>query len=732
MDLIFFLKALLRKKWVIIICTLAGFSAALLFTFTKKKLYLSAAQYSTGFTMKQQVKISTDEGLNFFEIDQRFKNVIETFKSPVVVCMVSYDLMLHDLTSGRPYTILSEKDRSKPEYKNVDLEKAKRILEQKKASKEILKAYDPEEKKVFELIQLYQYDNESLLNQLSVDRVQGTDYLNILYKSEHPEMSAFVVNTIGKEFISFFSSINNTRTEESAGRLDSLAEKKKLEIEEKNNKLITFKEKFKSPDIADRSKAAFDILKDQQTQLSTETGKLNIMQADLNSVNQQLQGLNSAATSTDNSANNSEYITLQQKNRQLASDLANKGGIDQAIEDQIKANQKRMQLIQPSYVNNTDKSEIKKKREELVNQKISLQNQFEGQKTTIATLQSSVNKFNSMANTGAGQDVIVNQMQAEIDLATKQYEQMIGRLQNAQDVNVAPDINFKQTLVGQPAIQSEPSHRKVIIGIGAIAALMLSSLIILIIDFMDSSLRAPSIFNRVVHLNLLSVVNKIDLKNKLLGDYFNLNEEDRKSSENIYVENLRKLRYEIETSGKKIILFTSTKPQEGKTTIIESLAYSFSLSKKKVLIIDTNFSNNSLTEKFEAKQVLEQFSLNGDRSITDKLVGITSMTKIPNVDIIGCKEGNYSPAEILPKNNLLEFLPQIIQQYDYILMEGAALNFHADSKELSKYADLIIPVFSSRSIIGHVDKESIKFMKDHNEKLIGAVLNEIDLENIDM
>ena len=337
-----------------------------------------------------------------------------------------------------------------------------------------------------------------------------------------------------------------------------------------------------------------------------------------------------------------------------------------------------------------------------------------------------------MANTGAGQDVIVNQMQAEIDLATKQYEQMIGRLQNAQDVNVAPDINFKQTLVGQPAIQSEPSHRKVIIGIGAIAALMLSSLIILIIDFMDSSLRAPSIFNRVVHLNLLSVVNKIDLKNKLLGDYFNLNEEDRKSSENIYVENLRKLRYEIETSGKKIILFTSTKPQEGKTTIIESLAYSFSLSKKKVLIIDTNFSNNSLTEKFEAKQVLEQFSLNGDRSITDKLVGITSMTKIPNVDIIGCKEGNYSPAEILPKNNLLEFLPQIIQQYDYILMEGAALNFHADSKELSKYADLIIPVFSSKSIIGHVDKESIKFMKDHKEKLIGAVLNEIDLENIDM
>ena len=92
MDLMFFVNALLRKKWVIIICTIAGLGAALLFTFTKKNLYVSAATYSTGFTMKQQVKMTSDEGLNIFEIDQRFKNVIETFKSPVVICMLSYDL----------------------------------------------------------------------------------------------------------------------------------------------------------------------------------------------------------------------------------------------------------------------------------------------------------------------------------------------------------------------------------------------------------------------------------------------------------------------------------------------------------------------------------------------------------------------------------------------------------------------------------------------------------------
>jgi len=97
MELRFIINALFRKKWVIIACTSAAIIATLIFVLTKQKLYLSAAQYSTGFTMKQAVKLRDDEGFNFFEIDQRFKNVIETFRSPVVIAMLSYNLMLHDL-----------------------------------------------------------------------------------------------------------------------------------------------------------------------------------------------------------------------------------------------------------------------------------------------------------------------------------------------------------------------------------------------------------------------------------------------------------------------------------------------------------------------------------------------------------------------------------------------------------------------------------------------------------
>jgi polysaccharide biosynthesis transport protein len=428
MDLMFFINALLRKKWVIIICTIAGLSAALLFTFTKKNMYLSAATYSTGFTMKQQVKMTTDEGLNIFEIDQRFKNVIETFKSPVVICMLSYDLMLHDLTEKMPYTTLSDKEKTKKEYTQVNFEKAKQILREKKAKKEILKAYDPEENKVYQLIQLYQYDNESILDQLTVDRVTGTDYLNIIYKSENPEMSAFVVNTIGKEFISFFNSITDTRTVESTGKLDTLAARKKKEIDDKTQSLYKYKASFNAPNIADRSTAALAMAQDQQAQLSTAQTQLNTLKANLQSVIQNLAMLNNAP---DNSAvNNSELIRLQQENRDLAVEAQKKGG-DQAIEARIAANQRRIAQIQPSYSGGTEKADRRRKIQDLESQKISLQNDIMAQNQTIESLKNGVASYSAMARGGAGADALVKQQEDEIALLTKQYEQMTGMLQNA-------------------------------------------------------------------------------------------------------------------------------------------------------------------------------------------------------------------------------------------------------------------------------------------------------------
>lgn len=728
MDFIFLLNALLKKKWVILICALAGFAAGFLFTLTQKKLYLSAATYSTGFTMRKTVKLTEDEGLNNFEIDQRFKNVIETFKSPTVISMLSYDLMLHDLEDPRPFTVLTEKDLIKPEYVSVNKDEAKRILRAKKAKTEMLEAYDSVENKVYELIRLYKYDNESILEELQVGQVQGTDYLNILFRSENPKMSAFVVNTIGKEFISFYGSITSGRTVESSTKLDSLLIEKRKEIDKKTRELQAFKASFGSANVADRGTAAMSILGDRLKSETEEKSKLNELEGQLTSVNTQLASLGVSTGDAGNS--NAEIIRLTNENRRLSGELAAKGGSDATIQNKIDANKRRLLELGSGRSNdNSEKLEVRRKRDELTAQRIGLENQIRAQKINIAAISRDVSKYEGISKQGAGADVVVKSMETDIEILTREYEGMLGANKGAQDINVAPDINFKQTLLGQPAIKPESSNRKLIVGVAALASMFIAMLLIIVFDFMDSSLRAPSIFSRTIPLKLLSVVNKVDLKGRELETLFEVTAQGRQKIDDSFVENIRKLRYEIETAGKKTILFTSTKTGEGKSTIIEALANSFSLSKKKVLLIDANFTNNTLSQKFQAKPALEQFSFKGDG---DKLMNAISMTRIPNVDIVGCEEGKFSPAEILPKNNLFEHLDQVSKNYDYILIEGAALNMHADSKELSHYVSSMVAVFAASSVIKQADKESLRFLESTGTKMTGAVLNRVDKDNMDL
>lgn len=736
MDLVYLLKSLLRKKWLIIFSAVIGLVAGYVFSRTLRTTYTSLAQYSTGFTMGKTVQIEGSDGINIFEIDFKFRNVIETFRSPKVLGMVGYNLLLHDLESKTPFRYLNEEQKKNPAASAIGNARAAQILKDKVVTMQLLANHVPEEKNVNNLLALYGYDQNSLMNDMLVERAMGTDYLNIWFKSENPELSAFVVNNAGEEFDRFFSRIYATRTTESVGKLDSLTAAKKKELDDKNKLYEAFRGRLGSADPAGISVAAMDIVNDAMGRYNDESAKLNLLRAQLKSVNDQLEILGTASTTTSNPTtnNNAEVMRLRQENIKLADELQEKGGKDQQIEDKIAENNRKMLSLSPTNTGGgTRTTRDQEKRDDLNRKKFELIADISATEQNVAMHRKSMESYRGLATGGGDKVVAAQAYEADIKILTNEYEYLKNRLQASNDVNIAPEINFKSTLVGQPAVRPDPSKKLLIIAAGGAGMFFLSAFLIVLLDLVDGSLKTPSVFLRNTRLKLLSSLNKVNLKKKDVGDFFAApNDPDRKTNDAIFLENLRKLRYEIETSGKKIFLFTSNKPREGKTTIMEALANGLSVSKKKVLLIDSNFSNNTLTRKYEAKPTLEEFSVNGEKNPVEKFWKITTVTRIPNVDLVGCNEGNYTPAEILPKNNLLDNLRVVSDHYDYVFIEGAALNNHADSKELSKYVDGIVSVFSSKSVIRQTDKDSIQFLKKTGDKYVGAVLNGVETENLDL
>lgn len=734
------IKALGRRKWIMIFSLIVGVCGSLVFSLIRKKTYASSAQYSTGLTQTQKVSLQLTEILDINQIDFRFNNVIETFKSPTVLGMLSYDLLLHDLVSPRPFRTLTEKQKKKKEYLEANVDKSKDILNQKLLTMQVLSTYEPEEKKVWDLMNLYGYDESSLSKQLTIERIQRSDYLSVQFTSENPELSAYVVNMIGQKFQEFYNLLTGTRTKASIDKLDSLARAKRLEVDSLRKKLQDFRTKIGTPNPGDAATAAMSGLQALESELTQQQARLNTLKAQRLTVIDQLSALNNtpqAAAAAVN--NNDEILQLRRSNLDLGNQLAQKGD-DPEIQARIDANQRKIASLSRaaggsgSGSGTTPVKSLAERKDELFRQKLDLEADIASTNENIGLYQQRVDEFHKTAYSGGGKEVIQNAYESDLQTALKDLEKYQSSLLNSQNLDVAPDFNFRQTLPGQPPIQPEPAHTTLIVAISGLSMFFLACLFIIILEFLDTSLRTSSIFQKETKSKVLTVVNKIDLQRRSLKESFDLagvaNGLDKASS--IFIEHLRKLRFELESSGKKTILVTSTKPGEGKSTIVEALAHTFSMSKKKVLLIDANFSNNTLTKKFSAKPTLEYFSLNGQDNAIDKIWGITTLTNIINTDIIGCNEGNYTPMEILPKNNLLMNLGKVAQHYDYILLEAAALNTHADSKELAKYVDGIITVFSARNSFGEIDKESMRFLKDTGDKFIGTVLNNVDENYLDL
>lgn len=724
MDVIYFVKALLKKKWWIIISTIVAIVLSFVFTMDRAKLYVSNAQISTGFTINDDIKLRDENNVNLFEADVKFNNVVETINSPTVISLLSYQLLIHDLTSPKPFRFLTEKERRTPEYLQFNRLTGLQLARHKLDSLQMLTSYQSEERKLLEYMKLCKYDYESIRKRLNVGRLQRTDYIDMSFGSENPELSAFVVNTLYYEFTRYYRSMRSERSVENVGTFEALVNQKKTELDQKIDALRNYKSSEGLLNVEAASGNELGLISQLEKALLDEKATYNNLSSSLQNMNEQLAQMNQGRAVFDNS--NAEIIALRKQLNQSNDEYQRGGSVDADLADKIKVQRAQLQRLMSSSSVATGKTVSK---DELLQKKASLESDIKASNLNIASLQNKIGSLRGSVGSYANKEATVSTLQKEVDLAQEEYNKLKEKLNTALDSRLAPPDDFRQTLKGQPAFKPESSKRIIIMGMAGASVFLLTTLGVLFMEFFDNSIKSPSVFERHVDLKLISTINHADLHRYSIPEVLQKQISDDDASrkrQNTFRELLRKLRYEVESSNKSIFLFTSTESQQGKTTLVQALAYSLSLSNKRVLIIDTNFCNNDLTVALQAKPTLETFSMAPEEVSIEKVREIVTTYSVEGIEVIGCKGGDYTPSEILPRNHLLNYLPQLKGYYDFVLLEGAPLNDYTDSKELVHYVEGVIAIFSSRVSLKQNDKESIQFLQSMNGKLLGAVLNNVN------
>lgn len=194
-------------------------------------------------------------------------------------------------------------------------------------------------------------------------------------------------------------------------------------------------------------------------------------------------------------------------------------------------------------------------------------------------------------------------------------------------------------------------------------------------------------------------------------------------------EAYRNIRTNIEFSSidsdLKAIVFTSSQPNEGKTTVISNLAVTFANLDKKVLIIDCDLRNPSIYKKFRISNMV---------GVTDVLLGrkdfnsCVQITNVNNLDILAGGEIPFNPSEILSSKKMKQFISEMKSIYDYVFIDAPPIGIVTDAGIISTYSDGVVMVVGSNEATIDLARLSIDRLNKVNANILGVVLNKLKIE----
>lgn len=218
-------------------------------------------------------------------------------------------------------------------------------------------------------------------------------------------------------------------------------------------------------------------------------------------------------------------------------------------------------------------------------------------------------------------------------------------------------------------------------------------------------------------IKALGIVNLDNKKNKKQDSYTTKNEK--------IVNQLKRIQANLmlnkDNKNPRTILLTGTKTGEGTTYTTNNLAIQFAKLYSKILVIDTDIKNKTLTNimtKKESEGLTEVIQTNNVENI-EKLV---QKTKIENISILPVGTAQIGE-EVFLTETISNVIEELKKKYDVILIDSASINENVLPIRLASIADATVIVSES----GKTKQEDIVKAKMEIEnvggKIAGTILN---------
>jgi succinoglycan biosynthesis transport protein ExoP len=317
-------------------------------------------------------------------------------------------------------------------------------------------------------------------------------------------------------------------------------------------------------------------------------------------------------------------------------------------------------------------------------------------------------------------------LEREVQQNRNLYDMFVNRLK---ETSATGDIQTTIARVVDPAtVPASPfaPNRNQIVAIAAVVTLVIAAMLALLLDRLSNTLNSTTDVERRLGVPALGILHKIKgfIKKGFISELAFFND-----TQSTFAEAVRTVRTSVLMSAlddpHKIVVITSSVPEEGKTTLSFNLACALG-QVKKVLLVDGDLRRPKI-----GRLVGRDPKTPG---LADLVAGQAQVSQCvffderSGIHILPAGTVPPNPLELLSSKRFKDVLTKLKEAFDIVIVDSAPLQLVSDAQVLSQFATSVIYVVKADSTPYQVAQNGLKKLRRVNAPLLGVVLNQLDIE----
>jgi len=179
----------------------------------------------------------------------------------------------------------------------------------------------------------------------------------------------------------------------------------------------------------------------------------------------------------------------------------------------------------------------------------------------------------------------------------------------------------------------------------------------------------------------------------------------------------------------KVIMVTSSRPREGKTTISMRLAMAMAHSSSRTVLIDGDLRRGRIHRSFgfERSPGLSDYLTHNEQATSLENILLSAHEMCPNLHIIATGETRSDAPELLETERAAVLIEKLKERFDHIIIDSPPVLGLADCYPLQRLSEGIVFVIRSNYSTYNEASSSVQALASSGAKFFGFVLNRVDL-----